>query len=317
MIRVIALSAMLVAATAQSDAFPSRRSGLVPSPTTPLVVFLAGFPDDTRSFDAVAPAFEGTHTVLKLALPGYEGAPVSEKWGLSFKVLIDKMHDAVEAQPHGDLYLVAHDWGAYLGLIYADTYSTEVAKLALLDIGHQKMTDKQSLAEYVVGPTYQLFLAWCFVMDAIGLRPVAALAQMLFPWQTIGPCNHEPKLPAGVEEWFSAPDFKTCYPYFVLWTDLLLGRAWLPAMPIMPTLFIYGTRKRMRFHTDRFLDELRERTDGSRSVALDCGHFLQAQKPDEVAAELKSFFEGRRTRSFHIPHEAEEASPEPAARGEL
>ena len=102
MIRVIGLSAM-VAATAQSDAFPSRRSGLAPSPTTPMVVFLAGFPDDTRSFDSVATAFEGTHTVLKLALPGYEGAPISEKWGLSFKVLIEKMHDAVEAQPHGEL----------------------------------------------------------------------------------------------------------------------------------------------------------------------------------------------------------------------
>ena len=182
----------LTRAGAQSDAFPARLSGLAPSPTTPMVVFLAGFPDDTRSFDAVAPAFEGTHAVLKLALPGYEGAPISEKWGLSFKVLIDKMHDAVEAQPHGDLYLVAHDWGAYLGLLYADKHPTEVAKLALLDIGHQKMSDKQSLAEYVVGPTYQLFLAWCFVMDAIGLRPVAWLANALFPWQTIGPCNHEP-----------------------------------------------------------------------------------------------------------------------------
>ena len=191
MIRVIGLSAMLVAATAQ-DAFPAQRSGLAPSPTTPMVVFLAGFPDDTRSFDAVAPAFEGTHAVLKLALPGYEGAPISEKWGLPFTVLIDKMHDAVEAQPHGDLFLVAHDWGAYLGLLYADKHPTEVAKLALLDIGHQKMSDKQSLAEYVVGPTYQLFLAWCFVMDAIGLRPVAWLANALFPWQTIGPCNHEP-----------------------------------------------------------------------------------------------------------------------------
>ena len=157
-----------------------------------MVVFLAGFSDDTRSFDAVSPAFEGTHTVLKLALPGYEGAPITEKWGLSFKVLIEKMHDAVEAQPHGDLYLVAHDWGAYLGLLYADNYPTEVSKLALLDIGHQKMSDKQSLAEYVVGPTYQLFLAWCFVMGAIGLRPVAWLANALFPWQTIGPCNHEP-----------------------------------------------------------------------------------------------------------------------------
>ena len=55
--------------------------------------------------------------------------------------------------------------------------------------------------------------------------------------------------------------------------------------------------------------------DFSRSVALDCGHFLQAQKPTEVAAELTSFFasEGRRTRSFHIPHEAEEASPSTAS----
>ena len=81
-------------------------------------------------------------------------------------------------------------------------------------------------------------------MDAIGLRPVAALANALFPWQTIGPCNHEPVLPTGVMEWFAKPNFKTCYPYFVLWTDLLLGRAWLPDMPSMPTLFIYGTRKR-------------------------------------------------------------------------
>ena len=104
-----------------------------------MVVFLAGFPDDTRSFDSVAPAFEGTHAVLKLALPGYEGAPISEKWGLSFKVLIEKMHDAVEAQPHGDLFLVAHDWGAYLGLLYADKHPTEVAKLALS--GHRTSED--------------------------------------------------------------------------------------------------------------------------------------------------------------------------------
>ena len=79
-----------------------------------------------------------------------------------------------------------------MGLLYCDKHPTEVAKLALLDIGHQKMSDKQSLAEYVVGPTYQLFLAWCFVVDAIGLRPVAWLANALFPWQTIGLCNYEP-----------------------------------------------------------------------------------------------------------------------------
>ena len=86
---MLRLLALITLAGAQSDAFPSRLSGQAPSPTTPMVVFLAGFPDDTRSFDSVAPAFEGTHAVLKLARPGYEGAPISEKWGLSFKVLVD------------------------------------------------------------------------------------------------------------------------------------------------------------------------------------------------------------------------------------
>jgi pimeloyl-ACP methyl ester carboxylesterase len=283
----------LALASAQSpDAFPSRLSGLAPSPTTPMVVFLAGFPDDTHSFDAVAPAFEGTHTVLKLALPGYEGAPISAKWGLPFTTLVEKMHDAVEAQAHGDLHLVVHDWGAYLGLLYSEKYSTEVVKLALLDIGHQTMADaaEMTLMEKVVGATYQLFLAWCFVVDAIGLRPLAALAQMLFPWQTIGPCPHEFALPAKVEEWFSAPDFKICYPYYVLWKQILTGTAWMPAMPSMPTLFVWGTRKRMRFHTSRFTKDLDARDDGSRSVALDCGHFMQAQLPAEVAFQLLSFF---------------------------
>lgn len=179
-----------------------------------------------------------------------------------------------------------------MGLLYSEKYSIEVVKLALLDIGHQTMADaaEMTLMEKIVGPTYQLFLAGCFVLDAVGLRWLAALGQMLFPWQTIGPCPHEFALPARVEEWFSAPDFKICYPYYVLWKQILFGTAWMPAMPSMPTLFIHGLRKRMRFHTGRFLDELYERTDGSRSIALDCGHFMQAQMPDEVAAELMSFF---------------------------
>lgn len=95
---LIGMLGLTLAGAQSPDAFPSRLSGLAPSPTTPMVVFLAGFPDDTHSFDAVAPAFEGTHTVLKLALPGYEGAPISNKWGLPFTTLVEKMHDAIEAQ---------------------------------------------------------------------------------------------------------------------------------------------------------------------------------------------------------------------------
>jgi len=38
------------------DAFPRKLSGLPPAKTTPMVVLLAGWPDDTSSFDEIAPA---------------------------------------------------------------------------------------------------------------------------------------------------------------------------------------------------------------------------------------------------------------------
>ena len=77
------------------------------------------------------PAFAATHTVVSLALPGYEGPPVSERWGLSFEVLIEKLQETIASVGGPEkYYLVGHDWGAYLCTLYAEDHADEVAARA-------------------------------------------------------------------------------------------------------------------------------------------------------------------------------------------
>ena len=47
-------------------------SGREPDPQTPVLFFLAGFPDDHGSWHALAPRFTGTHTVAVACWPGLE-----------------------------------------------------------------------------------------------------------------------------------------------------------------------------------------------------------------------------------------------------
>ena len=146
---------MLVAATAQSDAFPSRRSGLAPSPTTPMVVFLAGFPDDTRQLRRRSrPALKAPPS-SSWRCPATRARP-SPRSGASRSRCSSTRCTTPSGPAAGDC-ISSLPMGSYLGLLYCDKHPTEVTKLALLDIGHQKMSDKQSLAEMRRGTDYQLF----------------------------------------------------------------------------------------------------------------------------------------------------------------
>jgi pimeloyl-ACP methyl ester carboxylesterase len=49
----------------------------------------------------------------------------------------------------------------------------------------------------------------------------------------------------------------------------------------VPTTYVFGKNKRATFHTQGFLDRL-EKAPGYSWVAMECGHFIQAQKPDEL-----------------------------------
>mmetsp|Transcript_16836 Transcript_16836/g.51058 ORF Transcript_16836/g.51058 Transcript_16836/m.51058 type:complete len:385 (-) Transcript_16836:43-1197(-) len=300
------------------DAFPRKLSGLPPAKTTPMVVLLAGWPDDTSSFDEIVPAFAATHTVVSLALPGYEGPPVSERWGLSFEVLIEKLQETIASVGGPEkYYLVGHDWGAYLCTLYAEDHADEVLKLGLLDVGADEFDDV-SKKELAVILTYQLYFAKLFVLDALGVpRFATTFLFKLFPFQSVGPVPYETKLPTAVQRFFVEPDFRMMYPYFQSWKGVWKGEMVRGSpMPTQPVLFMYGANKRTRFHTKGFLAKLDARDDGSKWVELDCGHWVQTQKPKEVSDELARFI-AEPAEPAEIAEPAEPATPvksaEPAA----
>ena len=79
----------------------------------------------------------------------------------------------------------------------------------------------------------------------------------IYPWQLIGPCPHDIKtghfltrtsftdgIWGGVHCWMN-------YPYFYTVINPLAALS-LP-FPNVPTLYVYGTKKRSMFHNDKFL----------------------------------------------------------------
>jgi hypothetical protein len=73
----------------------------------------------------------------------------------------------------------------------------------------------------------------------------------------------------------------------------LLGqlRATLPTLP-MPTLLIHGTRDVL---PAAFAERAASLIPDSSLVMLDSGHFIPLDRPNEVAASLRCFFEENRT----------------------
>jgi pimeloyl-ACP methyl ester carboxylesterase len=70
------------------------------------------------------------------------------------------------------------------------------------------------------------------------------------------------------------------YPYYVVWFG---GRESYrhhvrPFVPVCPFLFIYGTRKPIRFHSSRWVQAL-EADAANQVVAFDTGHWVMLEQP--------------------------------------
>ncbi len=73
--------------------------------------------------------------------------------------------------------------------------------------------------------------------------------------------------PHGPQAWM-------CYPYWVMWSSLILKRR-VPTprnLPTMPTLFCYALKKRVQFHSEESIVELKK-NPANVVKAFDCGGY--------------------------------------------
>lgn len=275
--------------------FEPKTSGRAVSKEVPTIVFLAGFPDQVKTWSKLSHFFEDDHHVIALSLPDYEKCDVSKFWGYSFEEIVDALHKEIilpAAESSSRLVLVGHDWGSIVCQFYVERFSPIVDDLVLLDVGTVYNVKEIPVWVPLCQILYMLHLSLCFIVSR--LSPLLGkLLILLYPWGLIGPC------PDAVDNWVkvvSTKSFKvhTCYPYFRLIGDLIKnGKREQQLMQDgeikRDHLFCYGAKKRWNFHCETYVDALKRAKKSDCVVFKNCGHWLHLTEPKEVSDAIRAY----------------------------
>jgi len=248
---------------------------------------LSGYPDTAKSWDRLAPQFESTHHVVKLAMPAYElpTLPAGKRWGYSLPEIANSLaKDVIDpfVKKGCKIHLVGHDWGAVIVLIYA-TQGKPLDKLVVLDVGIIKEIGLVNLAFQLL---YQMYLALIFLFSRLlPNQEWATILLAIFPWKLVGPCPYETEVP------FEPTEVKVhmTYPYWQMFLLPFSGQQLIAYKAGIPQLFIYGGRKRCMFHSQSYLDQLNSSPHSKAVQVDDSGHWVHWTNVDVVAHEMKLF----------------------------
>ena len=199
----------------QHTEFPFKVVGNPNSDT--VLVFLAGFPDDTDSgFTALIEALQGQYTCVSLCLPGMEhldgcaGAGGQRKrWGYDFPEVLALLHRSIvrhtcaahrggglsgeSTTADKEVILIVHDWGSIVGMLYQIRYPHMVARMVVLDVGILQFPQLQHLFHMVF---YQLSFALLYAFSqlvsvSVGNALFKAFLALLSVFRCLGPAPHD------------------------------------------------------------------------------------------------------------------------------
>ena len=275
--------------------------------TTPrALVLLAGFPDDASLWDGLVSALQSDyHPVVALPAPDLDKPALSHPWGHRLDACVRLVQADIERQLGVDVPydLVAHDWGALFALNLAgnDKHRWRIRKLVLIDVGGSSkehgivsMSELLQFRGISIMWVYQVYFLYVFLIGKFLSERLAN--SMLRLWTRnagfMGPCDKSfcwntcASRPVIDMQWWM------CYPYWQLWWNCLLSFRHPPKMPFpaMPTLFIFGARKRCYFHSTPFIDEMHRRVNsGYEVLEYECGHWPMIEMPSRVNRDIGAF----------------------------
>jgi len=237
----------------------------------PTLVFIHGWPDDASLWRRQVAALAAGYRCVLLTLPNFGAQPV-KSGGFSFPELVGILARTIrELQPQGQVTLVTHDWGAYIGYLLEQAHPERIGHMIAMDVGgHAKPGPKAALMIIA----YQWALVFCWWVGGL----VPPLGDLLSRF--VGRLVRVPdRQRAAIRSRFN-------YPYFYLWRGMLLpwkrDSVLQRYRPGCPVLYLYGRRKPFQFHSDRWLELVGQ--TGGMAQGVDAGHWLQEERADEVNA---------------------------------
>jgi len=260
----------------------------------PPLLLLHGHPQTHAMWHAVAPTLAEDFTVVCADLRGYgdSGKPPStdDHEPYSKRAMA---HDHLAAMAHlgFERFAVAgHDRGGRCAYRLALDHPERVTRLAVLDIVPTGEVFVRADREFGLGYYHWFFLAQPAPLPE---RMIAADPDAYYRFHESGEIFDAQAL-AEYRRFAADPDaiHAMCEDYRAgatldYWHDLAdRGRKRKIACPV---LALWGAR----WHVHDWYDVLavwREWADDVRGRALDCGHYLPEERPDETLAELRAFF---------------------------
>ena len=266
----------------------------------PALLLLHGHPQTSAIWHKVAPVLAQHFTVIAADLRGYgdSGKPegTADHSNYSKRAMANDMIEVMAALGHREFMIGAHDRGARVAYRLALDHSAAVKRLALLDIVSTKAVYEQGGMTLATA-----YFHWYFLIQP---RPL--------PETLIG---HDPALWLGtafrklsadsavfsdapIAEYlrtFGTPEgiHATCEDYRAGATvDLANDRADVAAgrKIACPTLILWGARSVVG-RMFQPLETWRDLVSSPIGEAIDCGHYIPEEKPDETLHALRGFFQ--------------------------
>lgn len=213
--------------------------------------FLGGFPDDNISgWSPLYEILKHKYNIISICFPHYSKGCQYKKWGYTFNELITMFDDlimqlttttsqtSISSSSGGpSITLICHDWGAIIGLLYAEKYPTKVRQLILIDVGI-KSRNETKLWELFLIILYQWWYSIAYIIGQLFGVPLGncifvtyMIFVTLFPFLKVCPNDtfHRPASEMTIE---------MCYIYFHYWKSFLQGKPIEPKYPSCPILYM-------------------------------------------------------------------------------
>jgi haloacetate dehalogenase len=263
----------------------------------PPVLLLHGYPQTHAMWHRVAPMLAERCTVVCADLRGYgdSGKPTSdpEHAVYSKRANANDMVAVMAGLGFSRFMLAGHDRGGRVAHRLALDHPDRLEALAVLDIVPTRTVFRATDQALATAYYHWFFLSQPYDLPErlIGADPVYYLRRKLGAWAALE--KFAPGALAEYERCFSDPRtiHASCEDYRAAASiDLAHDEADLERRIRCPMLALWGRRGVMERHFD-VLATWREKAAGPVSGrALDCGHFLAEERPEETANELLGFF---------------------------
>jgi pimeloyl-ACP methyl ester carboxylesterase len=241
-------------------------------PAAPMLFFMHGWPDNASLWRKQFAALSGQFYCVAVSMPNF-GDRAEKAGGHDFPRLVEGLAATLrQYQQRGHpVTLVTHDWGAYLGYMLQRRYPELVDRMVALDIGGHARPNNFKEAVFTIA--YQWALVLCWWVGGV-LPPLGNLMA-----RGVGKVVRVPRRQrANMRS-------RQCYPYFYFWRGMLFSR-WKSSLlgfykPGCPIYYLYGQRKPVMFHTERWL-KLVEESGGRCEAVAGGGHWFMETHPDIV-----------------------------------